>query len=116
MGSREKGAFFSLGIQYYVTARFSAFAWFSPVCGNLFHHAIEMFVKGYLCERKSLEELKKVGHRLCSLWACFKQEVADPALDRFDQTVTDLDEFESIRYPDRILSHGMRSFISIKHR
>ena len=37
-------------------------------------------------------------------------------MDRFDQTVADLDKFESIRYPDQILSLGMQSFISIKHR
>jgi hypothetical protein len=116
MTSREKWAFFSLGVQYYVVARYSAFAWFHPVSGNLFHHAIEMFLKGYLCSGKSLDELKKLGHRLCSLWVCFKQEVAEPGLDRFDQTVTDLDKFESIRYPDRIVSLGMRSFISITHR
>jgi hypothetical protein len=115
MADREKEAFFDLGFKYYVTARFSAFAYFAPVSGNLFHHAIEMFLKGYLAPGKSLAQLKQAGHKLASLWVSFKQEARDPALDRFDQTVSDLDQFESIRYPDRILSHGMRSFISIKH-
>jgi hypothetical protein len=116
MVSRETQAFFSLGMQYYVAARFSAFARFSPVCGNLFHHAIEMFLKGQLASKKSLADLKDLGHRLGSLWGHFKQDVGDSALTRFDQTVTDLDAFESIRYPNQVLAYGMQSFISISHR
>jgi hypothetical protein len=45
MISDEKSLFFHIGFQYYVTARFTAFAFFSPVCGNLFHHAVEMLLK-----------------------------------------------------------------------
>ncbi len=116
MVSRETEALFSLGIQYYVAARFSAFAWFSPVCGNLFHHAIEMFLKGYLGSKKSLADLKNLGHRLGALWILLKQEAGDPGLDRFDQTISELDSFESIRYPDRILSYGMQSFICMGDR
>src|SRR4051794_29649109 len=104
MVSRETEAFFSLGVQYYVAARFSAFARFSPVCGNLFHHAIEMFLKGYLASKRSLADLKNLGHRLGSLWGHFKQDTGDCALARFDQTVTDLDAVESIRYPGRVLA------------
>src|ERR1700693_1186113 len=36
--------FFDLGIQYYIAARLSVvLAGLVPVCGNLYHHALEMF-------------------------------------------------------------------------
>lgn len=116
MDSREAEQFFRLGIQYYVAARFSAFAWMNPVCGNLFHHAIEMFLKGHLAAKMNLPELKQLGHGLRGLWDRYKQDVSDAGLSRFDEMVTGLDEFESIRYPDRVLTEGMYSIISIKHR
>jgi hypothetical protein len=47
-------AFFKTGSQYYIAGRFAAFAWFHPVAGNLFHHAIEMYLKGALSKTKSL--------------------------------------------------------------
>jgi hypothetical protein len=41
--------YFSAAIQYHISARFAAIAGFIPVSGNLAHHAVEMYLKGYLC-------------------------------------------------------------------
>ena len=85
-----KAAYFGLGVHYYVVARYAAFAQLVPVCGNLFHHAIEMFLKGYLAHHGEAE-LKKLGHQLTVLWREFKYEVGDAALDPFDTVVKELD-------------------------
>ncbi len=114
MSMSEKESFFSIGIQYYVTARFSASAELMPVCGNLFHHAVEMCLKGHLSSKLTLTELKNLGHCLKKIWNCFKLEASDTALDRFDRVISELDKFESIRYPDQILSHGMQVLVSWK--
>jgi hypothetical protein len=37
--------FMRLGVQYYIAARSAAWAGLLPVCGNLYHHSIEMFLK-----------------------------------------------------------------------
>jgi hypothetical protein len=106
--------FFDIGTQYYVAARFSSFAWLAPVCGNLFHHAIEMYLKGHLSTKLSLAELKKLGHDLQAIWNHFKSDVSDAALDRFDPVIAELNKFESIRYPDQILTEGMRLSVEIE--
>ena len=56
--------FFKTDSQYYIGGRFAAFAWFHPVVGNLFHHAIEMYLKGALSKTRSLSELKRLYHDL----------------------------------------------------
>jgi len=114
VSTREKQFFFDLATQYYVVARFSAFAGLLPVCGNLFHHAIEMYLKGCLVSKLTLAELKTLGHRLQEIWDRCKKEIADAELDNFDQVISELDKFESIRYPDQILARGMIGLISVK--
>jgi hypothetical protein len=74
-------AFFKTGSQYYIAGRFAAFAWLHPVAGNLFHHAIEMYLKGALSKTKSLSDLRKLSHDLLSGWAAFKVHANDRALD-----------------------------------
>ena len=56
----------------------------SPVTGNLLHHAIEMYLKGALSKTKSLSELKQFWHNLPDIWAAFKVQANNNALDRFD--------------------------------
>jgi len=77
MSEESKHWWFDLATQYYVAARFSAFAGLLPVYGNLFHRAIEMFLKGYLSSQLTLAELKNFHHNLQRIWNRFKQEVAD---------------------------------------
>jgi hypothetical protein len=71
-----------------------------------------MFLKGHLARHMDLADLKQLGHRLPDLWHAYKADTADPSLDRFDEMVARLDEFESIRYPDRVLRQGIQSTIS----
>ncbi len=116
MSEREQLNYFDLGTQYYIAARYSAFAGFLPVSGNLFHHAIEMFLKGHLASKRGSEDLKRLGHQLRELWKHFKLEISDESLDRYDTIVAELDKFESIRYPDNIVKKGMSASIAIKRQ
>ena len=93
--------------QYYIAARFGHFAQLVPICGNLFHHAIEMYLKGALVPSVSVKDLKdKFRHNLKELWKGFKKEVSDPTLNRFDDIIDKLHKFEDIRYPDKIVADG----------
>ena len=66
--------FLKLGIQYYTAARWAALAKLMPVCGNLYHHAIEMFLKARLSQNYTLEQLSHhhFSHKLDKLWDTFK--------------------------------------------
>lgn len=100
--------FMKLGVQYYVTARQSAWSglW---VCGNLYHHALEMFLKAGLSRKYSLRELRKqFGHELIAIWNAFKADFPSPELLEFDATIADIAGFEDIRYPDRVLKYGVQ--------
>jgi hypothetical protein len=110
----KKSAYFDLGVQYYLAGRWAAFAQLNPVFGNLFHHAIEMFIKGSLA-RLDTAALKRLGHQLVNIWAASKNTVSDPTLDRFDSTIAELNRYEYIRYPERVLAEGMQSFIGLIH-
>jgi methionyl-tRNA synthetase len=111
---REWQEFFKSAGQYYVVARYAAFAGFIPITGNLFHHTIEMFLKGGLSKGgMTFAELKRLGHDLPKIWTRFKATFNDPALDQFDDTLSSLHRFEDIRYPDSILSKGMLATIDI---
>ena len=41
----------------------------APVCGNLFHHAVEMFLKGGLGLKRPLSELQDMGTNPAALEA-----------------------------------------------
>jgi len=91
--------------QYYVAGRLAARVGLVPVYGNLLHHAVEMHLKTELVKVVSREDLrnpKKYGHDLEKLWTRFKRQYADQALNRFDSTIRALNEFEELRYPDKI--------------
>lgn len=83
-----------------------------PVSGNLYHHAIEMLLKGQLAKTLSLQELKRLGHRLVDVWQAFKAAFPQEALSAFDALLAGLDRFEQIRYPDQVMQHGMYSYIA----
>jgi hypothetical protein len=105
---RVRVEFFQLAFQYYVAARFAASAHLLPVTGNLFHHAIEMFLKGELTKHLDEPERRRIGHRLTKLWAAFKQQMpAGQSLASFDLIIDELDKFEDIRFPENIVSRGM---------
>ncbi len=116
--SREKrisDAFFVLGAGYFTVARYSASAFLMPICGNLYHHAIEMFLKGFLANSISSSELKSTfGHHLLILWEALKSADNDPGFGKFDRVITTLNRFENIRYPDSIVDDGMMVGITLR--
>jgi hypothetical protein len=102
--------FFDLGMQYYIAARSSAVQiGLMPVCGNLYHHAVEMFLKTGLCRNYSLSDLaspKKFGHCLPKLWKAFNADFASTTLRQFDTVIPTLQRWKDIRYPDKVLREG----------
>jgi hypothetical protein len=106
--------FFKCGSQYYVAGRYGMFASLIPVAANLHHHAIEMLLKGALSKSMSLEKLKRnLGHRLPKIWRRFKRQANDASLNRFDNVIKELNKFEDIRYPDKILRSGANMMFDI---
>ena len=114
MSNEAQDQFFELGFQYYVAARYAFAAGLFPVCGNLFHHAIEMFIKGFLFHdgmneteiKDKLTDLqKKYSHHLGKLWDSFKNltEGSINNLDAFDETIKELQKFDGIRYSNKFL-------------
>jgi len=103
--------FFQLAIQYYVSARFAAMAPCMPVAGNLYHHAIELILKGELSKSTPLLELAKSRHSLKKTWKKFVKLFPGEDLTPFRELIRELDRFERIRYPDAVLKEGMVGMI-----
>jgi hypothetical protein len=98
--------FYMTAIQYYVSARSAAIMDLSPVAVNLYHHAVEMLLKGHLTKSISLDDLKKkFRHNLVKTWNVFKSQIGED-LSSFDPIISDLHKFEDIRYPDKITKDG----------
>ncbi len=106
--NRESMLFVQNACQYYATARFAMHAGCMPVMGILFHHTVEMLLKGGLAQKRKLSDLEAMRHRLKKkIWPAFKEDFPDPNLSRHDATISSLDKFDAARYPDEILKHGM---------
>jgi hypothetical protein len=105
--------FFRYGCQYYVAGRYGVYAAFMPVAANLHHHAIEMLLKGMLAGLISANDMKKLGHKLNAIWEVFKAMVDKPSLTQFDAAIEELNKFEDIRYPDRLLATGASMMFDI---
>src|SRR5215471_8276633 len=88
--------YFATALHYQIVARYSAAAAFLPVVGNLAHHAIEFYLKGALAAQLDETERRKIGHNLRRLWRLYKSRKNNPALDKFDQTIRDINKFERI--------------------
>jgi len=111
-----KYRFADLATQYYVGARMAAKTRLVPIHGNLFHHAVELYLKAALVGTIPVEQMSKrpFSHDLRELWRAFRTKEDTPALDRFDRTVQALHDFESIRYPDKIVDQGMIATVAWK--
>jgi len=106
--------YFDKATAYYVAGRFAFFAELTEVAGNLYHHAIEMYLKGCLVRAGvSEEKRRKLGHRLDETWAAFRQDARDPALDRFKGVIDDLHVFEKLRYPE---SAPLDMAVALEHK
>jgi HEPN domain-containing protein len=104
--------YFETGLYYHTTARFAIVEQFNPLAANLFHHAIEMYLKGALCQTLDEHQRRNLGHRLRKMWKRFKAAHPDPVLNRFNQCISELDKYERIRYPEEMLRQGMFSTIN----
>ena len=89
------------GCEYYAVARFAMYGQLSYVCGNLFHHAVEMLLKARLAKHgRDLDERKDMGHSLKKLWRAYKAGHSSADLERHTKTINRLDKYEDIRYPN----------------
>lgn len=94
--------FFDHGFSYYVCGRFAMVNFLFPVAAINLHHAIEMFLKGYLIRRHGFDDdtlRKRFGHHLDALWVEFRTRQQEPIYERFTQTIAELNKFEELRYP-----------------
>ena len=101
--------FYKIALEYYVSGRAALLCGNSLVTGPLLHHAVEMLLKGQLSKTTPLADLKnpkQFGHKLLNLWAAFKGLVPTEDLTEFDRMIDELEKFETIRYPDEILTRG----------
>ena len=105
--SRVRTEYLQTAFHFYITARFATINSLIPVAGYLAHHAIEMFLKAALVEATSEKERILLTYDLPGIWRQYKQLTANPALDKFDRTINDLDRFDSVRNPDRLIRYGM---------
>lgn len=103
---KTRDAFFVLGSQYYALARYCADQFYLPVGITLFHHAIELLLKGYLSESKTSYQLKRIGHNLENLWGLFRDIFQDNTLNKYDNAIHRLNQVEDLRYPDLIVEEG----------
>ncbi|MGH7771543.1 MAG: hypothetical protein ACREQA_04845 [Candidatus Binatia bacterium] len=99
--------YFLLGTHYYAAARFAYFGTLMPMAGNLFHHAVEMYLKGYLCRWLNESERRKLRHSLTRIWKRFKRYAGNPTLSKYDTMIKELDRFETLRYPERWPEQGV---------
>ena len=104
---RLQSMYFERALNYHIAARYAVVARLAPVSGNLAHHAIEFYLKGALIKELDQAARRKMGHKLLKLWRRYKRGRQNPALDKFDQTISDINKFERIRYPEEILRLGM---------
>ncbi len=106
---REEEELLRVGLQYYLAARSAALAGSMPVTGNLYHHAVEMLLKAGLSRKYSLHDLHNMfWHDLPKIWHTFKNDFPVSSLEQFDTTITTLDKWEDIRYPEKLLKQGAR--------
>ena len=108
--------YYDWGLQYYVTGRFSFFCSYTPITGILFHHAIEMFLKGKLIDSGHAEDSlwKDYGHSLHKLWNEFVKLYDASLLNEYSPLIQKLDKWEDIRYPPSGRSYNMVMFSSEK--
>jgi HEPN domain-containing protein len=99
--------YFRTALYYYIAARYAMIVRFIPIPGNLVHHAIEFLLKGALIEQLDEAARRKFSHNLQKLWRRYKRERDNPFLAKFDQTISDINKFERIRYPEEIRRLGM---------
>lgn len=98
---RFQHEYLKIALQYYVAGRSAIFSFLIPVAGNLFHHAIEMFLKFLLLTKYSPKQLRdKYGHDLGKLWRKYKLTQEEKSLNKFNSLIKKLNKMEDLRYPN----------------
>lgn len=101
---------FDYGMQYLGAGRFAVASRFTPVGAGLLHHAIEMFLKGLVARGSHPADISqfrnRYGHKLGAIWREVLARFPNKGLESFAETIAKLDEFEDIRYPDKLISGG----------
>jgi len=97
----DKHEYFNYGLQYYIAARSAYLSQLFPVCGNLFHLSIEMFLLAGLVKVNSAEQLKIKYHKhfLPGMWADFKKNFPEVKMQKFNKLISKCHKWEDLRYP-----------------
>ena len=99
----RKLSYCRIALQYYVAGRFAFLAQYFPVSGNLFHHALEMLLKGDLASQGLTDsDLRKRSHCLPDLWRDFLTHHPSLDVEKYNKTVEQLHGWDDIRYPGRV--------------
>lgn len=100
----DKLSYFDNGFQYYLVGRAAFFMQLMPVCGNLFHHAVELILLSGLISTNSPQRLKDKykKHNIPNIWFEFKNLFPKEKLDRFDKYINKLHQWSELRYPRKV--------------
>lgn len=114
--TRIADQYIKTGLQYYIAARHAALCYSMPVSGNLFHHAIEMFLLAGLLNKYSESDLKKkfIKHNLSNMWVEFKLLLQDRAFNKFNPLITTIQRWEEIRYPRFPRGKSLNMFVDMR--
>jgi hypothetical protein len=102
----EPHQYLDRGFEYYVAGRFCAINRF-VIAANLLHHAVELFIKfgilRYLPRQEAQDEARRLSrrpysHDLSTLWDRFNALVPAHGLEKFDDVISELNRWESLRY------------------
>ena len=101
---------FEFGYQYYIAGRFATAAAFRPVAGSIIHHAVELLLKSCLATSDTAAQIRAYRntyrHGLNDLWNEFRNRKQDPSLAQYDDILTKLNQFEKVRYPEKLIDRG----------
>lgn len=113
--ARARSHLVRLSLQYYVAGRFAALNRLHGVAPAVLHHALEFILKAALARTHTLAQLKREhSHDLESLWQAAVQEISTLRTPLRDRTITDLNKFEDLRYPDKLITQGASVTIGIR--
>lgn len=107
MSDDRKFPLLESALQYYIAGRFAFFAQLQPTGAILFHRAIEFLLKGGLA---NLDFDAGRIHDIENLWREFKDRIDRDFAPDLNLTVSDLNKFETLRYPEKsggLLKKGM---------
>lgn len=83
--------------EFYILTRYCHRAFLQFSTFRMAHHALEYYMKSGLAYSMTLEDLKRLGHSIESLWNEYRRHVPDIRLD--NRIIEHIDRFETMRYP-----------------